>query len=51
MDILIHNKSKTIVKVASNVEQATKIIKQLTVVFNERFYVSSQDKWALNGSC
>ncbi len=50
MDILIFNKDKSLIKVANNAQQAVKIVKQLSAVFNEKFYVSAQDKWALNNS-
>ncbi len=50
MDILIHNKSKSVIKVASDVKQAIKIIEQMTAVFGERFYIDVHDKWALNNS-
>ena len=50
MNIIIHNKDKSIIKQASNVSDVVKIVKQLTNVFNERFYVTNQDVWALNNS-
>ncbi len=50
MNIIIHNKDKSIVKQAANVSDVIKIVKQLTNVFNERFYITNQDIWSLNNS-
>jgi hypothetical protein len=49
MNIIIHNKDKTVIKQTDNSQQAVKMIKQLTNVFNERFYISlDDDVWAMN---
>lgn len=48
----IHNIDKSVIVEVSECEEAIKLIKQMTTMFDERFYVSrkeiQQDVWALN---
>lgn len=43
MNIYIHNKSKTVVKLVRDATHAIALIKQLTVVFEESFYITTHE--------
>ncbi len=47
--VVIHNKDNSVIKLTSNCSEAIKIIKQMSTVYDEKFYVHAyNDIWDIN---